>query len=150
MGTPSGHAVVLGAKMDGLLAARVLADFYDRVTVVEKRDILSTDLTNRRGLLQARLDHPIQSGTDARMPSAVLPGIMDELATGGVSNWDDGDFSKIWMSVGGHQMTRSGASPNPPSVSFASRPFLEWNVRRRVRAIPNVGSSTIMSLPTWW
>ena len=33
------HAVVLGASMGGLLAARVLADFYDRVTVVE-RDML--------------------------------------------------------------------------------------------------------------
>ncbi len=136
MGTPSSHAVVLGAKMDGLLAARVLADFYDRVTVVE-RDILSMDLTNRRGRLQARLDHPIQS-RDTQILDELFPGVMDELATGGVSNWNDGDLSKIWMSVGGHQMTRSGRSPNPPSVSFASRPFLEWNVRRRVRAIPNV------------
>jgi phytoene dehydrogenase-like protein len=33
------HAVVLGASMGGLLAARVLADFYERVTVVE-RDVL--------------------------------------------------------------------------------------------------------------
>lgn len=31
-----GHAVVLGASMGGLLAARVLADFYDRVAVVER------------------------------------------------------------------------------------------------------------------
>ena len=29
------RAVVLGASMDGLLAARVLADFYETVTVVE-------------------------------------------------------------------------------------------------------------------
>jgi len=32
----AGHAVVLGASMGGLPAARVLADFYDRVTVVER------------------------------------------------------------------------------------------------------------------
>jgi phytoene dehydrogenase-like protein len=44
-----GHAVVLGASMGGLLAARVLADFYDRVTVVE-RDTLPTDPVNRRGV----------------------------------------------------------------------------------------------------
>ena len=33
------HAVVLGASIGGLLAARVLADFYRTVTVVE-RDVL--------------------------------------------------------------------------------------------------------------
>ena len=36
------HAVVLGAGMAGLLAARVLADAYERVTVVE-RDPLPDD-----------------------------------------------------------------------------------------------------------
>ena len=45
------HAVVLGASMGGLLAARVLADFYDRVTVVE-RDSLPTGPVNRRGVPQ--------------------------------------------------------------------------------------------------
>jgi choline dehydrogenase-like flavoprotein len=30
------HAVVLGAGMAGLLAARVLSEFYDSVTVVER------------------------------------------------------------------------------------------------------------------
>ena len=30
------HAVVVGASVAGLLAARVLADHYDRVTVVDR------------------------------------------------------------------------------------------------------------------
>ena len=34
-----GHAVVLGASMSGLLATRVLAEFYRTVTVIE-RDVL--------------------------------------------------------------------------------------------------------------
>ncbi|PRC49363.1 2-polyprenyl-6-methoxyphenol hydroxylase-like oxidoreductase, partial [Mycobacterium sp. ITM-2017-0098] len=41
------RAVVLGASMSGLLAARVLADFYRTVTVVE-RDVLPTDPVPRR------------------------------------------------------------------------------------------------------
>jgi hypothetical protein len=41
-----GHAVVLGAGLGGLLAARVLADFYDTVTVVE-RDVLPERSANR-------------------------------------------------------------------------------------------------------
>jgi hypothetical protein len=46
------HAVVLGASMGGMLAARVLADFYQTVTVVE-RDVLPDDPTNRRGCRRA-------------------------------------------------------------------------------------------------
>jgi glycine/D-amino acid oxidase-like deaminating enzyme len=42
------HAVVLGAGIGGLLAARVLADAYERVTVVE-RDPLPETAESRRG-----------------------------------------------------------------------------------------------------
>lgn len=136
METLRDHAVVLGASMGGLLAARVLADFYDRVTVVE-RDTLPMDPVNRRGVPQGRLIHAIQSrGT--QILDELFPGFRDELAAGGAASWEDGDLSRIRISVGGHQMTRSGRAPNPPSLSFPSRPFLEWNVRRRVWALPNV------------
>lgn len=136
MKVPTGHAVVLGASMGGLLAARVLADFYDRVTVVE-RDLLPADPVNRRGVPQGRLIHAIQArGT--QILDELLPGFRDELAAGGVPSWEDGDFSRFRISVGGHQLTPAGRAPNSPSVYFPSRPFLEWNVRRRVRAIPNV------------
>ncbi len=49
------HAVVLGAGMAGLLAARVLADAYRRVTVID-RDRL-TGLEPRRGVPQGRHAH---------------------------------------------------------------------------------------------
>ncbi|MGH3552265.1 MAG: 2-polyprenyl-6-methoxyphenol hydroxylase-like oxidoreductase, partial [Mycobacterium sp.] len=127
---------MFGASMGGLLAARVLADFYDRVTVVE-RDILPVDPVNRRGVPQGRLIHAIQSrGT--QILDDLFPGFLDELAAGGVACWDDGDFSRFCLSVAGHQLTQSGRSPNSPSVWFPSRPLLEWNVRRRVQAIANL------------
>ncbi len=43
------HAVVLGAGMAGLLAARVLSEFYDSVSVVE-RDRLPNYPCHRRGI----------------------------------------------------------------------------------------------------
>ncbi|MDT5075577.1 MAG: hypothetical protein QOJ80_214, partial [Mycobacterium sp.] len=46
-------AVVCGASMAGLLAARVLSEFYASVTVVE-RDVLPEAATPRRGVPQAR------------------------------------------------------------------------------------------------
>jgi len=42
------HAVVLGASIGGLLAARVLADAYQRVTIVD-RDLLPAGAADRRG-----------------------------------------------------------------------------------------------------
>lgn len=46
------RAIVLGASIGGLLAARVLADFFGTVTVVE-RDELPADAANRRGYRKA-------------------------------------------------------------------------------------------------
>jgi 2-polyprenyl-6-methoxyphenol hydroxylase-like FAD-dependent oxidoreductase len=50
------HAVVLGASMAGLLAARVLADHFETVTVVE-RDTLHDIAETRRGVPQGRHLH---------------------------------------------------------------------------------------------
>ena len=44
-----GHAVVLGAGIAGLFAARVLSEFYDSVSVVE-RDRLADYPTDRKGV----------------------------------------------------------------------------------------------------
>lgn len=130
------HAVVLGASMAGLLAARVLADFYTQVTVVE-RDTLPAGPENRRGVPQGRLIHAIQArGTS--ILDELFPGFVDELTAKGVEKWDDGDLSKLHLAIGGHELVRSGIAPNAPVILFPSRPLLEWNVRRRVKAIPNV------------
>ncbi len=41
------HAIVIGGSMAGLLAARVLSESYDRVTVLD-RDVLADQLTDGR------------------------------------------------------------------------------------------------------
>ena len=57
------HAVVLGASMGGLLAARVLADAYQQVTVVD-RDLLPEHAADRQGVPQGRHAHALlASGT---------------------------------------------------------------------------------------
>jgi 2-polyprenyl-6-methoxyphenol hydroxylase-like FAD-dependent oxidoreductase len=45
------HAVVIGASMGGLLAARALADFYGQVTVLE-RDVFPAADIPRKGVPQ--------------------------------------------------------------------------------------------------
>src|ERR1700677_1618680 len=129
------HAVVLGASMDGLLAARVLADFYDRVPVVE-RDRLSADPVDRRGVPQSRPIHAIQA-RGIQILDELFPGFVYELTAMGVESWE-GDLSTLHFAFGGHQTVCSGRAPNPPVILCPSRPVLEWNVRRRVKAITNV------------
>ncbi|WP_331713110.1 FAD-dependent oxidoreductase [Mycobacterium kyorinense] len=131
-------AIVLGASISGLLAARVLADFYRTVTVVE-RDILIDRPTTRRGVPQGGLPH-ITHPRATQIMSELFPGFLDELVVGGAQVWNDGDLSRLWMRYGGHRLLRSGTIPDPKSVAayYVTRPFLEWSVRRRVHSMPNV------------
>jgi 2-polyprenyl-6-methoxyphenol hydroxylase-like FAD-dependent oxidoreductase len=131
------HAVVLGASMAGLLASRVLADFYENVTVVE-RDVLPDEPGQRRGVPQARHAHALLA-RGSQILDELLPGLLDELVATGVPVLDDGDLSKVFLSPG-HLFTRSGRAKDPRSLAtyFPSRPLLDFLVRRRLRALPNV------------
>jgi len=132
------HAIVLGASMGGMLAARVLADFYQTVTVVE-RDALSDDPTNRRGVPQGRHPHALLR-RGGQIIDELFPGILNELVAAGAPVLDDGNMSRIWMSLRGHQLTRDGTARDRQAATIysPSRPFLECHVRRRLRAVANV------------
>ena len=132
------RAVVLGASMGGLLAARVLADFYRTVTVVE-RDVLPRDPVNRRGVPQGRHPHALL-GRGVAILAELFPGFFDQLVADGAVKWDDGDLSRFWSTFGGHLMVRSATVPDPVWLVdyHVSRPLLEFSVRREVLAIPNV------------
>jgi 2-polyprenyl-6-methoxyphenol hydroxylase-like FAD-dependent oxidoreductase len=129
------HAIVLGASMAGLLAARVLADFYQRVTVVE-RDTLADDATVRRGVPQGRHAHGLLM-RGAQALDELFPDLLDELVESGAALFDGTDLSKLYFCMNGHLAVRVGASKALRTYSM-TRPFLECHVRRRLRAIPSV------------
>ncbi|BBY84181.1 FAD-dependent monooxygenase [Mycolicibacterium pulveris] len=133
------RAVVLGASMSGLLAARVLADCYRSVMVVE-RDVLPDKPANRRGVPQGRHVHALLA-RGAKTLDELFPGILDELVADGAPVWDDAEYSRLYVSLNGHVMPRSGKAvidPKADAMYQASRPLLECHVRRRLRAIDNV------------
>lgn len=137
------RAVVLGASMGGLLAARVLADFFETVTVVE-RDLLPDDPAVRRGVPQGRHVHVLLA-RGAQILDQLFPGFLDELVANGAPVWGDGELSKLHLSFGGHDILRSGRVAKEPkalAIHMPSRPFLECHVRRRLQAMSNV---TILS-----
>jgi 2-polyprenyl-6-methoxyphenol hydroxylase-like FAD-dependent oxidoreductase len=125
------HAVVLGGSMAGLLAARVLADRYRRVTVVE-RDQLGRDLVSRRGVPQGRHLHALHP-RGADILEELFPGLQAEMAEHGAITGDVLAECRIMLS--GHRFAR--APMGQPGL-FATRPFIEGHVRARLREMPSV------------
>jgi 2-polyprenyl-6-methoxyphenol hydroxylase-like FAD-dependent oxidoreductase len=125
------RVVVLGGSMGGLLAARVLADAFQEVVLVD-RDRLSGVSGYRRGVPHGRHAHGLVA-RGQQILDAQFPGLTEELIAAGV---ESGDFSgDIRWYFNGHRLRtgRSGLLSVP-----ATRPVLEYHVRGRVEAIPNV------------
>jgi 2-polyprenyl-6-methoxyphenol hydroxylase-like FAD-dependent oxidoreductase len=131
----SGHlgetAVVVGASMAGLCSARVLADRFDSVVVID-RDELPHRPEPRRQVPQGRHPHLLLTA-GARLLEGWLPGILDQLRASGAVDVDlCADFH--WYQAGGCQR-RPESELRGPSMS---RPLLEHTVRWRVEALANV------------
>jgi 2-polyprenyl-6-methoxyphenol hydroxylase-like FAD-dependent oxidoreductase len=135
MAKTGGHAVVLGASIAGMLAARVLADHFDEITIVERDDIGDAPET-RRGVPQGRHLHGLLMG-GAQALDELFPNFLDELVAAGVPCFDGSDLSRLYFCMNGHLSVRSGSSKQI-KVYGASRPFLEYHVRRRLQMIPNI------------
>ena len=126
------QAVVIGAGMGGLAAARALADHFDQVIVLE-RDALPSDLTPRAGTPQARHVHGLLSGGQQAL-AALFPGFEAALA----------DAGAVPLRVGLDILTeRAGFDPFPQRdlgrISYyMSRSLLELVMRRYIERLPNV------------
>jgi 2-polyprenyl-6-methoxyphenol hydroxylase-like FAD-dependent oxidoreductase len=124
-------AVVFGASVSGLLAARALSTHFDQVTLVE-RDVLSQDGTPRKGVPQASHAHGLLA-SGYRVVDEYFPGLIDELGALGAPRGDVvGKF--LWFQYG-HWKWRH---PSGLEGITVSRPCFEAAIRRRVRALPNV------------
>src|SRR5207248_4448965 len=75
------HAVVIGAGIGGLTAARALADHFEHVTVLE-RDTLPPDAAQRPGTPQARHVHGLLAG-GLRALGELFPGFEHDLQRAG-------------------------------------------------------------------
>ena len=125
------HAVVLGASMAGLLAARVLADAYGQVTVVD-RDELPEANTHRRGVPHGRHAHALLARGQQALEE-LFPGLTAELIAQGVPTGDLLANGRWYVS--GHRLRQA---PIGLVSLCVSRPLLEGHVRARVRALPNL------------
>ncbi|MBV8541737.1 MAG: FAD-binding monooxygenase [Pseudonocardiales bacterium] len=125
------HAVVLGASVAGLLAARVLTDAYRKVTVID-RDVMPEIGAHRRGAPQGRHQHSLHPRGRAVLEE-LFPGFTAHAVRAGARSGDVLGHCR-WL-LAGHRLAQ--VDIGLPGL-IASRPFLEGRVRAGVRALPGV------------
>jgi 2-polyprenyl-6-methoxyphenol hydroxylase-like FAD-dependent oxidoreductase len=119
------HAVVIGGSMAGLLAGRVLAEHFDRVTIVE-RDRFPLGAEFRSGVPQARHAH-ILLARGRMILEQFFPTLMADLLAAGVPVLDTSADLKFLNPIGWLPRYRSNLS-----FFSCSRILLEWTVRQQL------------------
>lgn len=129
------HAIVIGASLGGLCAARVLSDFFDRVTVYE-RDELPAEPANRAAVPQGRHVHLLMA-RGAQEFEGLFPGLLADMVAAGVPILENRPDC-IHFGAAGHVLGTHHRLQDEFTAYVPSRPHLEWQIRRRVLGLENV------------
>jgi 2-polyprenyl-6-methoxyphenol hydroxylase-like FAD-dependent oxidoreductase len=125
------HALVIGGSLAGLFAARVLVDYFDTVTIID-RDIFPATPDHRKGVPQSYHAHGLLA-TAFPIIEQFFPGIMNDLRADGATPGSN----VVPLAI----VSPKGLLPLPKRpgeiISF-SRPLLEWHVRNHVSKRPVV------------
>ncbi|MGH7857842.1 MAG: NAD(P)/FAD-dependent oxidoreductase, partial [Candidatus Binatia bacterium] len=124
-------AVVVGASLGGLCAARVLADSFERVTLVE-RDAVPRGACDRPGVPQARHVHALLARGMEELERLFRGFRKDMLEQGAVAS-DMGLDAAVMRAYGWAPRQRFGID-----LLLASRRLIEHVVREKCFALPNV------------
>jgi 2-polyprenyl-6-methoxyphenol hydroxylase-like FAD-dependent oxidoreductase len=130
------HALVLGGSLAGLIAARVLCDHFDRVTLIE-RDEFPETAEARRGTPQANHVHALMP-KGRLILEQLFPGLQQEMMAAGAPLVDMAN-NVAWLTPQGWGVRFKS---DLEVLSF-TRPLLDLHVRRwliaegRVKVIEN-------------
>ncbi len=125
------RAIVIGGSMAGLLTAKMLAEHYRDVLLIE-RDHVPATAEHRRGVPQSRHSHVLLA-SGLRALEALFPGILEDFSSAGVV---PGDVARdVRWYVEGGRFRRSTSKIEGFGVT---RPFLEHAVRARLANVANV------------
>ena len=125
------HAVVLGGSLAGLLAARVLADHFEEVTLIE-RDAYPDTTEARKGIPQANHVHGLLA-RGREILEELFPGVQEEMIAAGAPVVDIAN-EIAWFTPGGWGVR----FPSDIMVLAFTRPLLDLHVRRRLAENPRV------------
>lgn len=127
-----GAAIVIGAGIAGLCAARALADHFERVTVLE-RDRFPSSAQSRPGVPQGRHAHALSIGGQLALEQ-LFPGFEHDLIRSGAVSVRTGLDVRV---------ERPGYDPYPRrdlglTAYAASRSLIEFLIHRRVEQHPAI------------
>ncbi len=126
-----GHAVVIGGSISGLLVARVLADQFESVTLIE-RGKEPTAPKVRKQVPQGYHAHLLLKSGELYLQD-LFPDLVTEMkAEGSVTVDSSADLS--WFHHGCWKIKYHSHL----RVLTQSRPFLEWHIHRQVSDLDNV------------
>ncbi len=125
------HAVIIGGSVAGLLTARVLAEYFDQITIVE-RDQYPDKPEPRKSVPQAiHLHNMVTQGWT--IMEQLFPHLGNQLLEAGATtiHWP---ADLLWLG-------RTGWSPRFDAgikTYSCQRPLLEWTIQQRVTNSPRV------------
>jgi 2-polyprenyl-6-methoxyphenol hydroxylase-like FAD-dependent oxidoreductase len=125
------RVLVIGGSLAGLFAARVLADFFDKVTILD-RDVFPVTPNHRKGVPQSYHAHALLP-TAFPILEQLFPGIMNGLRKDGATTASNVVPFAIVSPRGLLPLPKS-----PGEIITFSRHLLEWHVRDRVSRQPQV------------
>ena len=133
------QAVVVGGSIAGLIAARVLSDAFEQVTILERDEIEDRPVLHKSIPQGAHLHGLLRGGLEVL--SALYPALPDDLSARDATRVIIGR-DVVWYLPDGKAYSPSGSVRMPFDSGLqafcASRGLIEFLIRRRTTAIPNI------------
>lgn len=125
------NALIIGASMAGLLAARAAADYFDNVTLIE-RDTLPESASIRNGVPQGKHVHVLMI-RGQQILERFFPGLAAHLDSVGVPY-------VRWMADANLYLSDGWLKRNDLNITTrtTTRPTLEWIVRQELAKLDNI------------
>ena len=126
-------AIVIGGSIAGLLTARVLSDYFNRVIILDRDELPATPQA-RRGVPQSVQPHVLFT-KGYRILAEFFPGIKEQLEDNGALSIDWAREFKHF--VEGHWGVKAEDASDIVSVT-CSRYLLEWTIRQELLKLSNI------------
>ena len=133
-GMTSVRAVVIGGSIAGLLSARVLADYFEQVIVIDKDKLPQTPQPRRGGVPQSVQPHVLFT-KGYRILGDFFPGIESKLDANGALNID---WAREFKHYFGGEWGLTTEHPSDIVSVTCSRYLLEWTIRQELLKLPQI------------
>ena len=127
----SKHAVIIGSSIVGLITAKMLAQHFTKVTLLD-RDEIPTDVSLRKRVPQGAHVHVLLDAGKHSIEE-FYPGLFEEMIQAGASVADTGN-EVAWFH---HGVWKKRYVSGLKGI-LCTRPFLEHHIRCRTQAVHNI------------